>query len=189
MAETKKTEKIALIDLDGTLADYDAAMRRDMQTIAAPGEEIKWYDGAPEHMKARKKLIQDQPDWWYNLEPLPLGMQVFEMMGDIGFTRMILTKGPTKRNPNAWTEKVRWCKRHIPGTDVTITADKGLVYGKVLMDDFPEYVDRWLEWRHRGLVLMPACAWNEGYSHPNVLRFNWDNLREVRERLTTAYLM
>lgn len=178
-----KSEKVALIDLDGTLADYDGAMRRDMALISTPGEEIAWYDGAPAHMKARKTMIQDQPGWWLNLEPLPLGMQVVDIMGSLGFKMMILTKGPAKRNPNAWSEKVLWCRKHVPHIPVTIAADKGLVYGKVLMDDFPEYAERWLEWRKRGLVLMPAWPWNEGFSHPNVLRFTDKDLGEVRDRL------
>jgi hypothetical protein len=186
VADRQETEKVALIDLDGTLADYDGAMRRDMSLISAPGETIAWYDGAPPHMKARKTLIQDQPGWWLNLEPLPLGMKVFEMIGAFGFSRMVLTKGPLKRNSHAWSEKVQWCKKHIPDTPVTIAADKGLVYGKVLMDDFPEYVERWLEWRPRGLVLMPAWPWNEGFSHPNVVRFDEKNLDEVRRRLAAV---
>jgi hypothetical protein len=48
---------------------------------------------------------------------------------------VILTQGP-RRNANAWTGKKLWIDRNLgPDTDVTITRDKGLVYGKVLVDD------------------------------------------------------
>jgi hypothetical protein len=50
----------------------------------------------------------------------------------------------------------------------------------VLVDDYPPYVQRWLAWRPRGRVIMPAHAWNAGFSHPNVLRYAGDNLEEVR---------
>ena len=53
---------------------------------------------------------------------------------------------------------------------VTITEDKGLVYGKVLFDDWPNYITRWLKWRKRGLVLMLDHPWNQSFFHPNVIR-------------------
>jgi 5'(3')-deoxyribonucleotidase len=133
-------------------------------------------------MIERKKLIQDQPGWWRNLEPLELGLEIVEALSVLGFRLMVLTKGPSKRNAGCWTEKVEWCRKHLPSVPVTITEDKGLVYGKILVDDWPAYVDRWLEWRPRGLVLMPAHPWNEGYSHPNVLRYTKENLPDAITR-------
>ena len=49
-------------------------------------------------------------------------------------------------------EKVQWCDRHLADFphQITITMDKGLVYGKLLVDDWPDYVLRWLRWRKRG---------------------------------------
>lgn len=183
--EKRETERVALLDMDGTLCDYDAAMRRDMATIGAPGEPLVWYDDAPAHMIARKKLIQDKPGWWANLAPLPIGMMLAEYLSGLDYKLMVLTKGPSTRNHNAWTEKVQWCRRHMPGVPITITEDKGLMYGRILVDDWPAYVLRWLEWRPRGLVLMPAHAWNETFVHSNVLRVALDgsNLSEVRERI------
>jgi hypothetical protein len=58
----------------------------------------------------------------------------------------------------------------LPDAQVTITQDKGLVYGKVLFDDWPGYITRWLEWRPRGLVLMLDHSWNQGFQHDNVIR-------------------
>jgi len=56
---------------------------------------------------------------------------------------------------------------------VTLTEDKGLVYGKVLVDDWPPYIERWLTWRPRGLVIMPARRWNATFTHPQVLRYEF----------------
>jgi 5'-nucleotidase len=53
----------------------------------------------------------------------------------------------------------------------------------VLVDDWPPYVERWLQWRPRGLVILPAQRWNEGFSHPNALRYDGSNLAQVREAL------
>ena len=82
----------------------------------------------------------------------------------------VLTKGP-KSSPNAFTEKVCWCKQHMPGVPVTLTENKGLVYGRVLVDDWPSYVEAWLKFRARGLVIMPDRPWNQGFEHPNLVRF------------------
>jgi 5'-nucleotidase len=182
----KPNELVALIDMDGTLCDYDGAMRRDMAKIAAPGDAPVWYDHAPAYMIERKKLIQDQPGWWRNLSALPLGFELMRVLRELEFRLVVLTKGPARRNSGAWSEKVEWCREYLGDVPVVISADKGLVYGRVLVDDWPDYVTRWLEWRPRGLVLMPAQPWNEGYAHPNVLRCTLDNLGEARGRAQQA---
>jgi len=99
-----------------------------------------------------------------------------------------LTQGPRK-NPYAWSGKKKWIDRNLgEDQDVTMTRDKGLIYGKILVDDFTGYVERWLGWRKRGLVIMPASKENEGYSHEQVIRYNGENLEEVREAMEKAKL-
>lgn len=185
-APARSDAPVALVDLDGTLADYHSAMERDLLKIRGPGCDTAWHDGAPAYMIERKKLIQDQPGWWLGLAPLPLGMALLAMLGDVGFRQMILTKGPSKRNSAAWTEKVLWCRRHVPGVPVTVTEDKALVYGAVLVDDWPEYIAPWLAHRPRGLVLMPAQPWNAHWGHPQVLRVTEESLPEARELASAA---
>lgn len=180
---TDPREPVALIDLDNTLADYAAAMDRDMKKIMSPDEAIVgWHgDDVPAYITERKKLIQDQPGWWQNLAVLGLGMTLVAELGELGYRCMVLTKGPAKRNPGAWTEKVLWCREHVPMIPVTVTADKSLVYGTLLVDDFPEYIEAWLTNRPRGVVLMPAQPWNVDYRHERVLRVTFDNFKEASE--------
>lgn len=98
----------------------------------------------------------------------------------MGYRVMILTQGP-RRNTSAWSGKKRWIDENLgEDTDITITRDKGLVYGKVLVDDYPPYIERWLAWRKNGLVIMPANASNGSYNHRQVIRYDGKNLREVR---------
>lgn len=177
---------IALFDMDGTLADYDRKLKDDLLRIASPGDPPveSIYGHLPPHIEARRHMITSQVGWWLGLEPFLLGWDVLEVIRSLDFRIVILSKGPASK-PSAWTEKVQWCDRYLKGIveGVTITHDKGLVYGKVLVDDFPDYIDRWLEWRPRGLVIMPAHHRNEGFFHPNVVRYDGRNLEEVRERL------
>ena len=55
------------------------------------------------------------------------------------------------------------------------------------MDDYPDYALRWLEWRKRGLVIMPAHEYNKDFKHPNVIRYTGENLEEVKRGLEKAY--
>jgi len=78
--------------------------------------------------------------------------------------------------------KKLWIDKYMgKNMDITITRDKGLVYGKVLVDDWPEYIERWLKWRPRGIVIMPANSANLGFSHRQVLRYTGKNLAQVKE--------
>jgi hypothetical protein len=99
---------------------------------------------------------------------------------------MILTQGP-KRNAFAWSGKKMWIDKELgEAVDITITRDKGLVYGKVLVDDYPAYIERWLRWRPRGLAIMPANDANKAFSHPQVIRYDGTNLAEIRAAMCAA---
>lgn len=184
-------EKIALFDMDGTLCDYEQGLMHELNPLASPEEPpfIPFYRDIPDHIERRIQLIWKRPGWWTELAPIEIGFHVFRTAAEIGFENRILTKGPSTC-PAAWGEKVIWCRNNIP-TDipylVTITEDKGLVYGRVLVDDYPKYIERWLQWRLRGLVIMPAHRYNEDFRHPNVCRFDGSNDTEMRERLQEAF--
>jgi hypothetical protein len=182
---------IALFDMDGSLADYEGALVRDLEELRSPGEpavtrESVWEIEKHDYVRGRMRLIKRQPGWWLDLAPLPAGLQILELCRRIGFDVHILTKGP-KRHPNAWDEKVRWCQRHLgPDVDVHVTSDKGLVYGKLLYDDYPDYALRWLAHRPRGLVVMPVTPHNREFAHPNVVKWDGTNLDEVTRAVLAA---
>lgn len=187
---TKRIENIALFDMDGTLCDYEAGLEQSMALLQSP-EEPHYSgvprDDAPAYLKARADIIRHDPEWWANLPRFQLGMDIWAVTERLGYRQMILTQGP-KRNPNAWTGKKLWIDKHLgQNTDITITRDKGLVYGKVLVDDWPEYIIRWLEWRPRGLVIMPASKANISFEHPQVLRYDGTNFLKISDALKALY--
>lgn len=180
---------VALIDLDGTLADFDGAMQRDYQKIASPSADLEYEldpdnEDRHEHIQVRKRLIKRQPNWWFELEPLTAGFQVVDMLRQLEFRLHVLTRGP-KNLPSAWEQKVRWVRHYLTDASVTITLDKALVYGRVLVDDWPDYITPWLEHRPRGLVVMPAQRWNVSFpEHSQVVRYvAGENDAEVFARL------
>lgn len=162
------SEKIALIDLDGTLADFDKAMKAELDLLESP-YEVNSNDRNAPWIKARKRLIKNQPGFWRNLPKIEDGFSVVELLRESGYSLNILTKGP-HNSPNAWTEKAQWAQEHVPDAKITITKDKGLVYGKILFDDWPEDILSWKEWRPRGIVLMLDQVWNKDFSAPSVFR-------------------
>ena len=183
-------ENIALFDMDGTLCDYDAVLSADLEKLRNPDEPIfssPIIDDAPEYIKARANSIKQSVEWWENLPKLQLGWDILKVAQIMHYRIMILTQAP-RTNPNALAGKLRWILKNAPDVDFTMTRDKGLVYGKVLVDDFPGYIKRWLRWRPRGTVIMPASQENQHYSHHQVLRYDGTNLDAVRILLEKAKL-
>jgi 5'-nucleotidase len=183
-----KRSKIALFDMDGTLADYDGQLLKDLQRLASEYEPPPvLYSDAP-YLEARRQVITSQVGWWIKLSKFQLGWDVLEVAKEIGYSISVLTKGPARKH-TAWAEKVEWCNHHLAGyiDGVTIAYDKGLVYGAVLVDDWPDYIKSWLEHRPRGLVIMPAHDHNAGFTHPNVVRYDGTNIDEVRIRMLARF--
>lgn len=174
---------IALIDLDGTTADYDTAMRESMEPLWSPDEErIDLHGFHPPYIRNRINLIRRQSGWWKNLKPLKKGFEILDLLRKHKFGLRVLTQGPKTTN-NSWTEKKEWCDEHIPDAEVTISQGKGVVYGKVMFDDFPAYAIAWLKHRPRGLVIMLEHPWNKDFKHPQVVKYNGHNVDEVEHRI------
>lgn len=205
--------KPCLFDMDGTLCDHTGALMRDLELIKSPGDpEVKRHDDdEPEWAKERKRLIRSQRGWWKDLDHIDFGFDIYQAVRKIGFQINILTKGPWTC-AHAWTEKVQWCREHLhDDVKITITEDKSIVYGRVLVDDYVPYVVGWLNARPRGLVIMVANPENEFHIHEaekyaakvsqpelidmyvdavnekRVLRYDGTNYTKVVERLSWAY--
>ena len=190
--DSRKPQPIALIDMDGTIADFDKAMLREMKKIASPSEDPKFWGRDGDrllHMRARREMVMKMPGFYRNLEPIESGMRLYRFIVKTGFQPHILSKGPNYA-PNAWTEKLEWCQQHLPEkTPVNICQFKEMVYGRVLVDDWIPYVQKWLAARPRGTVILPSRPWNKGFRHARAVRYtnskaSW---REVTERLDGIY--
>lgn len=171
------SDLVALFDLDSTLADYDGAMRRAFAQIAAPGDpDFRSFtdEARPPWMEARRQLISSLPGFWLNLEPLAAGFTVVDQARAAGLRVHVLTKGP-RAKPAAWAEKLQWCVKYIPDASVSITEDKSLSYGRIMVDDWPPFYNAWLRYRPRGVVIVPAQPWNvDAESHAPGRVFRYD---------------
>jgi len=190
--------KFALFDMDNSLFDYEGALRAGLQAIAAPGESpitaetSLWELDKQPHMNARMDLIKSQPCWWRNLHAIPMGLIVWDLAKSIGFHNQILTKGPNRKS-RAWKEKVDCCQKHF-GQDVDIfltsaRKGKGQVYGLTLYDDHVPYMEAWLEWRKRGLGIMPVTVENKDFKHERVIKYDGsiESIKEVKAKLIAVF--
>ena len=192
--------RIALFDMDGVLFDYEGQMKSDLFKLMSPGEpdpmrfENLW-DAMKKHpyLEARSELIKQVPGWWRSLPKLRLGWDVYHLANTIGFCCHILTKGPRSK-PRAWAEKLDCITDHF-GEDMSIdivsnkvsNKSKSNTYGRVLMDDFPDYMLGWLKHRSRGLGIMPEQPCNKGFEHPNVIKYDGVNIAPVEAALRAVY--
>lgn len=190
MTEQPQAEPIGLFDLDGTLADFDKSMLAHLAMLRGPEEDPKHdetaYEGFP-HMRARRRLIKQLPGFWRNFERLQAGFEILTIMNELKFSNYILSKSPRKF-PLAASEKMSWCIEHVPHMPVILSEEKALVYGKVLVDDWPEYVEAWIKYRPRGLVISVAQRWNEGIEKlspaGNIIRYTGpEMLPDIKARL------
>jgi 5'-nucleotidase len=178
-----KDDPLALIDLDGTIADYNTKMDKELARLVAPGETgVKG-----EYLENRRKLISSRPGFYLNLKPLKLGFEVLDLVRTIGFELVVLTKASVDV-PNSWSEKVQWAQKYLPDASITISQTKELVYGRVLVDDWPEYYEAWLQNRPKGLVIAVAHPHNDKPTKdPRIIRYDGTNLAQVEEALIKAY--
>lgn len=147
--------RVALVDMDGVLCDYRGALDRDMAKVLGP------MTLASDVMERIEVLVKSQAGWYRNLKPLPLGIKIYETLRDIGFQVVINSKG-SRVSKNSWTEKVEWINEHLgDNVLVNLTQAKQIVYGRVMVDDYPAHFKPWLEKRPRGIVVVPAQSWNE----------------------------
>lgn len=190
-----KTEKIALFDLDGSLADFDGAMRRDLRSMRFPGEpeiaddtNLHDLEDGLSYIRARMDFIKSKRGWWRELPRIESGFAIVRAAQKIGYHIDILTKAPRKQ-PQAWMEKVEWCEEQaeLVEADIHLAMNKGLVYGKLLFDDFPKFMTQWLRHRPRGLGIMPVTPYNAEYSHPNVVKYDGANIDAVVSAMRSAY--
>ena len=186
MEMTEENEVTANFDLDSTLADYHMRMCEELSALeSSPAESWDWDNNWqeekwPKWLKARTRLIKSKVGFWENLPRLQLGFDILGVAQEYGFNCEVLTRGP-KWHPPAFEEKVRWCAKHVPDLHVNLVRNKSRFYGKLLVDDWPDYFLGWLKVRPRGWVIAVEQPWNRAVVHPRLLKYNGANLNAVHD--------
>jgi hypothetical protein len=166
--------------MDDTIVDYLGALARDYEAIKHPDEPPfqnvfrgeRWFEN-------RRHMITNQPGWWLNLEPLPLGEEIYRLLRKHGYQVVILTKG-SEGKASCWSEKHQWCRRWLDkDVEVVVTSNKGYMAGQLLVDDWPGYFEPWLKTNPDGFVICPQHLYNRDYVNPRVTFATPDNLDQI----------
>jgi 5'-nucleotidase len=162
--------KLALIDLDGTMADYDGAITRGLLSLSAGAELETPLQGMgftreqnPLWLQERERLVRSMPGFYRDLKPLLSGFYVVGVLQRAGYALHVATKAPRHNTAIASKEKIEWCEEYLPNIPVTISGDKSILRGDILFDDWPGYIGPWLEANPNSIVLMPDRQWNANY--------------------------
>jgi len=85
MMNEEATSPTALIDLDGTVANYDQEMRKSLEQLRSPDEPPLGDDfhHGPPWLEARKRLIRRVPGFWQDLPRIERGFEVVESVRDV----------------------------------------------------------------------------------------------------------
>ncbi|HNC31944.1 MAG TPA: hypothetical protein PKX08_18170 [Cyclobacteriaceae bacterium] len=179
---------IALIDLDGTLCDYQEMMSKRLLELREPSDnpEDELVEPPPQYILNRRQKIMTSPGFWISLRPIFAGIQLANLLTELKFDTYVLTKGP-KNNPTAWSEKFEWCRIHVPHLKVIVSENKSLVYGDVLVDDWLPYVTQWQQRFVNGFVIIPRQPWNtKSHTLRNSIHYDGNNLKEIKEHLQSV---
>ena len=155
-------DRLALVDLDNTLAGYGKAWSAALEKRGiAPGSEVS------DELETK---IRSEPGFWLDLEPVAVGFEVCRVLESRGYELHILSKGP-KNAPNGWSEKFEWVRRHLgPDIGITISSRKDHVRGACLVEDWPKYLGPWMESNPDKFGILIDYDWNRDYQHDRVIR-------------------
>lgn len=138
---------MVLLDMDGVLADYEAGCARVLTAMGANPASVPrsgWSFAADVEARlgAGAALefadLTSRPGFFAGLDPMPGAPLAVERMLDAGWTLVVCTS-PRLSARTCASEKLDWLSQHTPGVSrsFTITKDKSLVRGHVLVDDKP----------------------------------------------------
>lgn len=186
--KTTKTPRI-LVDMDGPLADFDAAFY-----ALCEGSEWPMHSTLadqchrfatdcildPEHARLARQYVNTSR-WFLDLPVVDGAAEGLDALADHADV-WICTK-PLEANPHCRDDKAAWIRRHL-GTDwerrLVLTPDKSLVRGDVLLDDAIKL--HWLETAEWQPVVFPT-PWNgDGSEWHGIRRWTWgDPIDELLE--------
>lgn len=172
--------------MDNTLCDFEGQLKRDIFKLSNISSEIEinyHSPNCPPNIQKKSKIIMSRSGWWQNLPILEDGFELYKLAKEEGAYIEILTKAP-KTYPLAWTEKFLWCRKNIPDVDnINLTLQKRKYPGDVLIDDWPNYAESWLEYNPNGRVILPLRKHNQEYKNPRAIHYTQQNIEQIRNLL------
>jgi 5'(3')-deoxyribonucleotidase len=161
--------KQILLDQDGVLADFlsgaikvlNRAYGRDITLEQYSKEFGRWgtYDYYGITVEQFWKPIDDEHNFWMNLEPMPWATKLYTALSAIGDVTIVTTPS---LDPDCAKQKLQWLNYHlgIDSTQVFLGARKYLMAGNgILIDDYIKNVSAFQD--NGGQAILIPSTWNK----------------------------
>lgn len=153
----RNDDNVVLVDMDGVLADFDAAVLDRLPPDVTRVARTNFYiaQDYPRHV-AQVEYITSHPDFFLDLPLVDNALQGWQRLIDAGY-RPRICSAPLSRNSQSAQGKLAWLRRHfVPRfgelvvSDAIIDKRKYRHDGLALIDDRPgvDTNDGQATWRH-----------------------------------------
>lgn len=132
---------VLLIDMDGTLVDWDASFNKEWAGRSIISREQSYYmeECVPENFREEALQLPLKPRFFQHLDPMPGGIQALLDMENEGF-RVFICTSPLLNSKYCAQEKLDWISKHL-GPEwlkrTILTENKAMIRGDLLIDDKP----------------------------------------------------
>jgi 5'(3')-deoxyribonucleotidase len=157
-----------LLDMDGVIADFLGGalkvLNRDFNksmTIEQYATEFgQWgtYDYYGITQEQFWESIDKTPDFWYRLEPMPWGRDLYKFLKEFGEVTIVTTPN---LHPDCASQKLKWLNGYlgIQSNEVFLGARKYLMAGNgILIDDYHKNISSFKE--AGGEAILIPSNWN-----------------------------
>lgn len=114
-----------------------------------------------------------EPGFFEELKPMPGARTFVSKLLDAGFWDVHILTQPVALSPISYTEKATWVREHFPEliTKITMTQNKFLLRGDVLIDDS----EKWKDFQGVFILFKPRdmSSWTEARDRLKLLEYSY----------------
>ncbi|OPJ88613.1 5'(3')-deoxyribonucleotidase, cytosolic type [Patagioenas fasciata monilis] len=138
-----------LVDMDGVLADFEAAVLRGfcsrfpgeprVELAARSGFSVReQYGCLREDLGDKVASVYESPGFFLGLDPIPGALEAMQEMIHMQDTEVFICTSPLRKYEHCIVEKYKWVEKHL-GPEfverIILTRDKTVVSADLLFDD------------------------------------------------------
>jgi 5'(3')-deoxyribonucleotidase len=151
--------KIALIDVDGVLANIHGSLAEQMDCSF-----VHTWNSPQNSDEANNQLnhIKSRQSFWEEVPRIQTGFEIVSLVKSHGY-EVHFVSGIPKCGGRALVGKLNWINRAFPGYPFHLTQDRSILKAHLLVDDGPDFVKPFMQKNPGTKVLMPQWDYNQEF--------------------------